>query len=176
VLSAAAPAAAALRQTGQVFQVGEWLELLIQKGQYAGNWVPCQVLGQGQAPYTYDVHIPGAPEGKQDFKDIPSDQLRRGQSALSAAAAGGLAGRVFQVGEQLELQIQKGQYAGNWVPCQVTGQGSAPHTYNVHIPSAPQGKQDFVDIPSAQLRRGEGQGPPAALTRAATAAYSDDLV
>mmetsp|Transcript_87800 Transcript_87800/g.213007 ORF Transcript_87800/g.213007 Transcript_87800/m.213007 type:complete len:721 (+) Transcript_87800:1-2163(+) len=72
--------------------------------------------------------------------------------SVEAAPTGPL---TFEIGDKAEIRIQKGQYAGIWVDCDITGEGKFPGTYNVHIPDSPKGQQDFPDVSALILRRSE---------------------
>jgi len=54
---------------------GERAEVKIAKGAFAGFWVQCNVLSQGQLPNTYLVNVPSAKAGL--IPDVPATSLRK---------------------------------------------------------------------------------------------------
>jgi len=77
----AALSSSRLRGQGQgtpgVYQSGEDVEIISLQGPNIGTWVHCQVTGQGEKPGTYNVYIPGAPQGQANIPSIPTQYLRK---------------------------------------------------------------------------------------------------
>mmetsp|Transcript_102535 Transcript_102535/g.299106 ORF Transcript_102535/g.299106 Transcript_102535/m.299106 type:complete len:662 (-) Transcript_102535:84-2069(-) len=68
--------AAALRKA-QSFGAGELAEVIVLQGPRAGSWAKCCVLGEGDKPDTYNIHIPDTPAGTLNLPNIHNSALRK---------------------------------------------------------------------------------------------------
>eukprot|EP00416_Gambierdiscus_australes_P028676 CAMPEP_0171090972 /NCGR_PEP_ID=MMETSP0766_2-20121228/32165_1 /TAXON_ID=439317 /ORGANISM="Gambierdiscus australes, Strain CAWD 149" /LENGTH=225 /DNA_ID=CAMNT_0011549019 /DNA_START=55 /DNA_END=732 /DNA_ORIENTATION=+ len=58
----------------------------------------------------------------------------------------------FQVGDSAEINVARCLKGGAWASCKVTGTGSVPGTFDIHIPANPEGHKDVRNIPAKALR------------------------
>mmetsp|Transcript_123826 Transcript_123826/g.300633 ORF Transcript_123826/g.300633 Transcript_123826/m.300633 type:complete len:372 (-) Transcript_123826:15-1130(-) len=75
-------------EASQKFEVGDFVEVLIAEGVYAGNWVACQLLSADGAQDTYTIYIPKQPpivESDAVLPDLPRPLLRKSLAPANPA-------------------------------------------------------------------------------------------
>lgn len=78
---------AAAQQQQSMFKVGDKAQILdVTSGTLeTGKWADCTITGMGHYPGTFNVHIPSAPAGYQDIKEMSVKFLRQPGAAKKVA-------------------------------------------------------------------------------------------
>jgi len=142
-----------------IFRVNMTAEVKINAGPRAGAWVKCRVVDQGDATETYNLFVPSAPYGYQDLINIPALAIRKlkkvrtndpVQHNPSAIEVDGIDG---EVDESIEVLVQKGRLAGQYVPGIITGIGAVPDSFNIRLPGPHGTHRDVANMPGSRLRK-----------------------
>mmetsp|Transcript_88972 Transcript_88972/g.281595 ORF Transcript_88972/g.281595 Transcript_88972/m.281595 type:complete len:1163 (-) Transcript_88972:16-3504(-) len=138
------------------FEVGERIEIQIGEGSKAGTWAKATVLGPGDRPNTWNVHVPTIKKGSKDMANVPAVALRKDEEKEKVATEPSEA--KYEVGEQAQVQIAVGPLAGLWVRCSIRSKADLPDAYNIYVASAPPGHREIPSVPARVLRKAETKG------------------
>uniref|UniRef100_A0A7S4W6H0 WW domain-containing protein n=1 Tax=Alexandrium monilatum TaxID=311494 RepID=A0A7S4W6H0_9DINO len=132
------------------------------KSASTGSWSPCNLLGNGTKAGTYNISV-RASGGVVSLTDVPGYVVRNATDNVTlltkeefiAIRKAAMPPKLqAKVGDQLEVKTR----SHSWVPCVVTGVGNATDTYDIHVPRAPVGLQDHLNV-SLELLRPAATGP-----------------
>jgi len=116
------------------------MEFNVPRGPHRGSWVLSGILGKCDTPGTYAIRVlvPNGP----DLQDVPASALRHPP---------------VQVGQNVEVWALAGKRAGSWLRCNVTGEGTDPNTYDLHV-SVP-GGDILRNVPAHEVRHLAEEAP-----------------
>lgn len=137
------------------FEVGDKVELQVGGGTLAGNWVKATIIGLGDRPDTYNLHVPSIKKGSKDMANVAAIAIRKDEDADLKVFEPGEA--KYEVGEEAQVQTAFGPYAGSWVKCIIKSKADLPDTYNIHVSSAAPGHRDVPSVPARILRKAESK-------------------